>query len=161
MSIFYDQPRTIHQAELPPGVASVPGVITSTTTWSSSPAHVPGLSNTVSAPTGAGSPVSAASVGGVPDSSVADRSARAGLVTVSAVVPSGGTTAGGTACTVYGAHFSGATGCTFGGVAGTAFSVVDDSHIDVTTPAHAAGAVDVVVVDPAGEGALTGGFSYQ
>ena len=42
------------------------------------------------------------------------------------------------------------TGVTFGGTAGTAFTKVDDETVQVTTPAHAAGAVDVVVQDADG-----------
>jgi hypothetical protein len=53
------------------------------------------------------------------------------LVTVTTVVPNTGGIAGGTACTVSGYNLTAATGATVGGVAGTAFSVVDDSHADV------------------------------
>ena len=54
------------------------------------------------------------------------------------------------------------TAVTIGGVATTAFSVVDDSTINCTTGAHAAGAVDVFL-DKAGTGAdatVTNGFTY-
>jgi HK97 family phage major capsid protein len=50
---------------------------------------------------------------------------------------------------------------TFGGVAGTAFTVVSATSITVTAPAHAAGAVDVVVQSPNGNGTLTGGYTYS
>ena len=53
------------------------------------------------------------------------------------VSPSSGTSAGGTVVTITGEGLTGSTGVTFGGTAGTAFSVVSDSSILVTTPAHA------------------------
>jgi hypothetical protein len=76
------------------------------------------------------------------------------------VTPATGVAAGGLAVVVRGEGFERATGVTFGGTAGTAFSVIDDEEIHVTTPAHAAGAVDVVVVDPNGNATATGGFTY-
>jgi IPT/TIG domain len=79
--------------------------------------------------------------------------------TVSSVSPSGGTVAGGTSVVITGTNFTGATGVTFGGVAATVVSVSATS-ITATTPAHAAGAVNVSVTTPAGTG--TGGnlFTY-
>jgi hypothetical protein len=64
--------------------------------------------------------------------------------------PVTGSEAGGTAVTITGSGFTGSTGVTFDGIAGTAFTVVDDATITVTSPAHAPGPVDVVVEDPAG-----------
>jgi hypothetical protein len=68
--------------------------------------------------------------------------------------------AGGTVVFVYGDNFTGATGVTFGGTAGTAFTVVDARTIRVTTPAKAAGSYDVVVTKGAGNGTLTSGVTY-
>lgn len=76
------------------------------------------------------------------------------------VTPSTGLAAGGTAVVLRGVGFERATGVTFGGTPGTAFSVVDDTTIHVTTPAHTAATVDVVVVDPDGNATHTGGFIY-
>jgi hypothetical protein len=53
------------------------------------------------------------------------------------------------------------TGVTFGGVAGTAFSVEDDNTIHVTTPAHAAGAVAVVFDKGSTDTTVAGGFTYE
>ncbi len=64
--------------------------------------------------------------------------------------PDDGSYAGGDAITVIGSGFTEATGVTFAGTPGTSFSVVDDEHITVTTPAHAPGTVDVIVQDPSG-----------
>ncbi|WP_183391032.1 IPT/TIG domain-containing protein, partial [Kineococcus radiotolerans] len=86
--------------------------------------------------------------------------AVAAASSITSLSPAAGTTAGGTVVTITGTGFTGATGVTFGGVAGTAFTVVNDTTITVTTPAHAVGAVDVVVTDPAGNGTRTNGFTY-
>lgn len=71
-----------------------------------------------------------------------------------------GPTAGGRVVQIIGVGFTGATGVTFGGTAGTSFSVVSDQLIEVTTPAKAAGAYDVVVQHPNGNSTITSGFSY-
>ena len=68
--------------------------------------------------------------------------------------------AGGQVVLVNGDNLTGATSVTFGGTAGTVFSVVDDNTIRVTTPAKAAGSYDVVVVKGAGNGTLSAGVTY-
>ncbi|MBF0673279.1 MAG: IPT/TIG domain-containing protein [Salinibacterium sp.] len=78
---------------------------------------------------------------------------------VSTIAPDNGPEAGGTVVTITGSGFTGASGVTFGGAPGTSFTVVSDTEITVTTPAGTRGAVDVVVLDPAGDSsALT--FTY-
>ena len=79
---------------------------------------------------------------------------------VDSVNPNTGTSAGGTAVQIVGEGLIGSTGVTFGGTAGTAFSVVSDALINVTTPAHAAGAVNVVVANPRGNVTVTNGYTY-
>jgi hypothetical protein len=80
--------------------------------------------------------------------------------TVTAISPASATTAGGTAVTITGTGFvSGAT-VTLGGTAATKVTVVSSTTITATTPAHAAGAVNVVVSDSNGSGTLTNGFTY-
>lgn len=69
------------------------------------------------------------------------------------VSPSSGAATGGTLVTLTGANFSGATGVTFGGVPGTGLSVISSTGITVIAPAHAVGAVSVVVTTPAGSSA--------
>jgi hypothetical protein len=50
---------------------------------------------------------------------------------------------------------------TFGGTAGTGFSVPDDTRIRVTAPAHAAASgVPVVVQHPKGNATVPGGVTY-
>lgn len=81
--------------------------------------------------------------------------------TVTAVSPNSGSTSGGTAVTITGTNFvSGAT-VTFGGTAATNVTVVSSTSLTATTPAHAAGAVNVVVTDSNGSGTLTNGFTYS
>lgn len=83
---------------------------------------------------------------------------------VSTVVRSGGAAdgavAGGTIVTISGDNLIDVTGVTFGGTAGTALTIIDDQTIKVTTPAHAAGAVNVVVTDPDGAATKTNGYTY-
>lgn len=80
--------------------------------------------------------------------------------TVDSIDPAEGAAAGGTEVHIYGANFDGTTGVTFGGTAGTALDVVNDGEIVVTTPAHAAGAVDVVVTNATGNATKAGGYTY-
>lgn len=79
---------------------------------------------------------------------------------VYSVTPDEGPAAGGTVVEVRGDNFTAATGVTFDAVAGTAFTLVSDDLIRVTTPAGTAGPADVVVVDPQGNGTFAGGFTY-
>ena len=79
---------------------------------------------------------------------------------VTTVSPATGLAAGGLAVTITGTGFTEATGVTFGGVAATSVVVVSATSITCVSPAHAAGTVDVVVLDPTGNGTKTGGFVY-
>jgi hypothetical protein len=69
------------------------------------------------------------------------------------LTPPSGTVLGGTTVTITGTGFTGASGVTFDATAGTAFAVVSDTEITVVTPAHALGAVDVIVTDGGGDSA--------
>jgi hypothetical protein len=74
----------------------------------------------------------------------------AGTPTVTAVAPAEGPAAGGTAVTITGTGFTGAscpTAVQFGGTAATSCNVVDATHITATSPAHAAGKVHVTVTN--------------
>ena len=71
------------------------------------------------------------------------------------VSPAAGLAAGGTAITITGSGFTGATGVTVGGTAATAVVVVNSQHHHRTTPAHAAGSVDTRVTTPKGVSAIT------
>lgn len=80
--------------------------------------------------------------------------------TVGTVTPNGGTTAGGTAVSLVGTNFNGATAVTFGGTAATSVVVVDDKHITCVSPAKTAGAATVAVTTPAGSGSKANAFTY-
>jgi hypothetical protein len=81
--------------------------------------------------------------------------------TVTSVTPFSGVTAGGTSVTIAGAGFQTGATVTFGGVAATGVVVVNATQITAKTPAHAAGAVDVVVTNPDTQfGTLPNGYTY-
>lgn len=74
--------------------------------------------------------------------------------------PNTGTYAGGTVVTIEVDDSTGATGATIGGIALTGFSIVDPTHVQGTTSAHASGAVNVTVTNGFGTGTLVNGFTY-
>ena len=81
--------------------------------------------------------------------------------TVTSVSPNSGTTAGGTSVTIAGTNFSPGATITFGGSAATNVNVVNGTTINAATPAHAAGAVNVIVMNTNGlSGSLTSGYTY-
>jgi hypothetical protein len=80
---------------------------------------------------------------------------------VTSVTPNSGPFGGGTSVTVSGSNFVAGATVTFGGTAATNVSVVNATTITATTPAHAAGAVSVVVTNPDTQsGTLANGFTY-
>jgi hypothetical protein len=80
--------------------------------------------------------------------------------TVERLNPTSGTAAGGTGVQVIGEGLIGSTGVTFGGVAATGFIVNSDALLTCITPAHAAGAVAVVILNPRGNVNLPTGYTY-
>lgn len=86
--------------------------------------------------------------------------AAAPAPTLTSVTPSTGVAAGGTAVGLAGTNFTGATGVTLGATPATSFTVVSPTQITCTAPAHAAGAVAVVVQHPSGNATLPTGFTY-
>jgi phosphatidylserine/phosphatidylglycerophosphate/cardiolipin synthase-like enzyme len=81
---------------------------------------------------------------------------------VSGINPNTGTTAGGTSVTITGANFQSGATVSIGGTAATGVVVSNVTTITATTPAHTAGAVNVVVTNPDNQsGTLTGGYTYQ
>jgi hypothetical protein len=80
---------------------------------------------------------------------------------VTGVSPSSAPTNGGTSVTVSGTNFQSGAIVKLGGVLATGVVVVGAGTITATTPAHAAGVVDVVVTNPDSQsGTLAGGFTY-
>jgi hypothetical protein len=124
-------------------------VVSSTSITAVTPAHAPGAVNVVvMTPAGPGTGTNLFTY-------------VAPAPTVTAISPSGGPTAGGTAVTITGTNFTGATLVTIGGNTPTAVTFVSSTSITATTPAHAAGAVNVVVTTPAGTGTATNLFTYN
>ncbi|MBI2765171.1 MAG: IPT/TIG domain-containing protein [Chloroflexi bacterium] len=82
---------------------------------------------------------------------------------VTSLSPNSGPVIGGTVVTIEGSGFTGVTGVTFGGVPGTGVTFVNDTHVMVMSPAHAAGAVPIVVTTNVGSSGATEGsqFTYQ
>src|SRR5262249_10247799 len=80
---------------------------------------------------------------------------------VLSVTPVSGTTAGGTLVTINGTGFVAGATVNIGGAAATGVTVVSGAKITATTPAHAAGAVNVTVTNlDTQSGTLTNGFTY-
>lgn len=95
--------------------------------------------------------------------SVIDAMYAASAATIDTVSPAAGLAAGGLAVTITGTGFAGVRGATFGGTAAPSgsFKVVSDTKITCVTPAHAAGAVAVVVQDASGDVTKANGFTYS
>lgn len=76
-------------------------------------------------------------------------------------VPNSGTTAGGTAVSIYGTGFLASPAVTFGGVSATSINRISSTQINCNTPASTAGAVNVVVTNTDSQtGTLTNGYTY-
>jgi hypothetical protein len=80
--------------------------------------------------------------------------------TLTAISPRIGSIAGGTSVTLIGTNLTGATGVTLGGTAATNLVVVNSTTIICTIPAHAAGAVSVLVTNAIGTNAANTLFTY-
>jgi hypothetical protein len=70
--------------------------------------------------------------------------------TIDTVTPATGPAAGGTAVTIRGTNFGGATAVAFGGTAATNVKVVDETTITCTTAAKTAGATNLTITDDSG-----------
>ena len=81
--------------------------------------------------------------------------------TFSSCTASTGSTAGGTSVTIAGTGFQSGATVTFGGSSATSVVVVSGTSITCATPAHSAGAVDIVITNPDAK-TVTGasGFTY-
>ena len=124
-------------------------VINDNTITATAPAHAAGIVNvTVTAPGGTGS--------GIGLFTYLPTALPTGLL----VAPLTGPTTGGTVVTITGLNFTGATGVSFGGVAASGVTVVNDNTVTAIAPSHAAGIVDVTVTSQAGTGIGLGLFTY-
>lgn len=79
--------------------------------------------------------------------------------TVTTLVPTSGPTSGGTTVTITGTDLGSTESVTFGGTLAP-FAAIDDTTVAAVTPPGVAGAVDVVVTNPAGSDTVVGGFTY-
>lgn len=79
--------------------------------------------------------------------------------TISAISPTYGGIAGGDSVTITGTNFTPSTTLTIGGVSATP-TFVNSTTLTAITPAHAAGAVDVVVTESGMAATLAAGFTY-
>ncbi len=81
---------------------------------------------------------------------------------IDSIQPSTGQTAGGTSVQIFGSRLKGATSVNFGSAAA---SITSDSasEVDVVSPPHASGAVDITVTTAAGTSKITGNdvFTYS
>jgi hypothetical protein len=82
---------------------------------------------------------------------------------VDGISPTGGPASGGTVVTITGCGFTGATAVQFGATPATTFTVNSDTQMHATSPAHAAGTVDVTVTTPLGTSPTSSAdqFSYS
>ncbi len=81
--------------------------------------------------------------------------------TVTSIAPNSGTINGGTAVTITGTGFLAGATVSLGGTPATGVTVVNSTSITATTPAHAAGPVNVIVTNSDTQsGTLTQGFTY-
>ncbi|MFF7234564.1 IPT/TIG domain-containing protein, partial [Streptomyces sioyaensis] len=79
--------------------------------------------------------------------------------TVTGIVPTSGTTLGGTAVTITGTNLAGTTGVTIGGQPATGV-IATATQITAFTPPGAAGPATVTVTTPGGTASLPNGFTY-
>lgn len=80
--------------------------------------------------------------------------------TVTTITPATGPAAGGTTVTIKGTNLDGVSAVNFGASAGTELRVISTTELRVKTPAVAAGAVNVVVADDAGNVTKNAGFTF-
>ncbi|MGI8688668.1 MAG: IPT/TIG domain-containing protein [Thermomicrobiales bacterium] len=86
---------------------------------------------------------------------------RAGDPSISTVNPPSGATTGGNRVTITGVGFQAGATVRFGDALGTNIVVTGSTQITVTAPPHAAGLVDILVVNPNGHGGTAvGAYTY-
>ncbi len=128
-------------------------ILSSSAIWATSPALYPGVVDvTVTSPYGTSA------------TSTADHFTAIPAPVVSSVSPASGPITGGTAVTLHGSGFTGASQVSFGAAAATSYTVASDTEIDVTSPpSNTAGTVYVQVVTPGGTSATNASsqFTYN
>jgi len=104
--------------------------------------------------------VTVTTTGGTSATGAGDQFTYVAAPTVTSVSPTSGTTAGGTSVVITGTNLTGASAVNFGGTAATTFTVDSATQITATSPAHAAGAVDVTVTTVGGTSATGAADQY-
>lgn len=94
--------------------------------------------------------VTVTTAGGISATSAADQFTYVAAPAVTSVSPASGPSTGGTSVTITGTGLSGATAVTFGGTPATGFTVNSATQITATSPAGAAGTVDIRVTTAGG-----------
>ncbi len=121
-------------------------VVSATQLTATTPPHAPGaVALVVSNPDGQAATLAAAFTYNA-----------AAAPTLTGVAPSSGPSTGGTVVSLSGSGYTNGTTVSFGGVAATSVQFGSASTLTATTPAHAAGAVDVVVRNADGQTATLG-----
>jgi len=81
--------------------------------------------------------------------------------TVTSIAPNTGSASGGTAITITGTGFLAGATVSFGGTSASGVTVVNNTSITATAPAHSAGVVSVVVTNTDSQsGTLANGYTY-
>jgi hypothetical protein len=115
---------------------------------------------TATSPAGAGIvDVTVITPGGTSGTSPADQYTYVAPPTVTSVSPSFGLPAGGTAVTITGTNFTGATAVNFGTIAATGFTINSATQITATSPTGT-GTVDVTVITAGGTSATSAADQY-
>jgi hypothetical protein len=94
--------------------------------------------------------VTVVTAGGTSTTGSADHFTFVAAPVVSGISPTVGPLAGGTTVTISGSHFTGASAVGFGTTPAASFTVVSDTSISATSPAMAAGTVDITVATAGG-----------
>lgn len=95
------------------------------------------------------------------DSSMTVQPAANPAPTISSILPTSGSANGGTVVTISGSGFTSSATVKLGGTLATNVSITNSTSIQATTPAHAAGKVDVVVTNSDSQAAtLAQAFTY-
>ncbi len=81
--------------------------------------------------------------------------------TITGINPSAGPIAGGNQVTITGTAFASASSVRFGSTAASSFTVTSNTSITATVPAGAAGTVDVLVTNAAGQSPVTAADQYS
>ena len=112
---------------------------------------------TASSPSGAAGQVDIAvtATGGISANTINDNFTYVAAPAIASVSPSSGPTAGGTSVVITGTDFTGVTSVSFGGTAASSYTVDSATQITATSPAAAAGQVDIAVTATGGSSANT------